>query len=669
MNNVLAGSSRLLATLELPVRAQQLSAATSDNLRIVRENGGTHEKDPTLFRGIIFSRQFILTYHAVVASLLLILTVRHWGVKIRRWQNRRSKAQSTVPEEIIKHIPEHYDRAVKPTHGGSSSSSSSTLQETIGPKSGKTELLPDEDSPLLGKPREISNCSDRKRGWDKIQGWLAYQPRPIPIINKALPSNGQSLAVVVLFALNAFYLFYNITFSIPLVFVFADRAALVFAANLPLLYLFAAKNQPIKILTGYSYESLNIFHRRLGEILCFSALLHGLGIVLVWYTLLRPTGMTFLHFLLIKVILLGMLALIAYETIYFTSLGSFRQRWYELFLGLHVFLQVAALVLLFFHHHGGRVYVGIALAIFNIDRLIYRLNLKTISSNATLTIHNDKETVGVHVLIPLTPPNRHTAISRLLPSTILNGWLPTHHVFLTIPSLSRLQMLQAHPFTIASQAPNLDSEYASLDLLVRARDGFSAKLLHHAQTHNTTEVRLDGPYGSQSAVELLRSSDISIIVAGGSGIAVAWPLLWSIFHHRKPPNEDYEANIGHVTPPHLGPAPQLKNFLFIWVMQHDTHKSWLGPHRPFLDLKDAVDLDLVITPPTSEGERPDLRHMIESWVEDQIALRISEGEKVGRSIGVVCSGPDGMNRAVRNTAAALRGRGVDIGVEIEKFGW
>jgi hypothetical protein len=45
--------------------------------------------------------------------------------------------------------------------------------------------------------------------------------------------------------------------------VFADRCGLVFA-NLPLLYLLAAKTQLHRLLTGYSYESLNIVHRRLG---------------------------------------------------------------------------------------------------------------------------------------------------------------------------------------------------------------------------------------------------------------------------------------------------------------------------------------------------------------------------------------------------------------------
>jgi hypothetical protein len=41
------------------------------------------------------------------------------------------------------------------------------------------------------------------------------------------------------------------------IFILADRAGLMFVVNLPVLYVLAAKtNQPIKLLTGWSYEGL-----------------------------------------------------------------------------------------------------------------------------------------------------------------------------------------------------------------------------------------------------------------------------------------------------------------------------------------------------------------------------------------------------------------------------
>lgn len=147
--------------------------------------------------------------------------------------------------------------------------------------------------------------------------------------------------VLAFIGLNIFYNLYNIPFDMKYLFVFADRTGLAFVANLPLLYLFAAKNQPMKWLTGYSYESLNMFQRRLGELMCFEAFLHFAGMLIAWNGLLRHLGLTLIRFLSSKLVLLGLFTFITYELIYFTSLGSFRQRWYELFLFGHVTLQVA----------------------------------------------------------------------------------------------------------------------------------------------------------------------------------------------------------------------------------------------------------------------------------------------------------------------------------------
>jgi len=69
--------------------------------------------------------------------------------------------------------------------------------------------------------------------------------------------------------------------------------------------------------------------------------------------------------------------------------------------------------------------------------------------------------------------------------------------------------------------------------------------------------------------------------------------------------------------------------------------------------------------PTAEKGRPDVGSIIETWLNPRDPLRYHRIAKVG----VVCSGPDGMNRAVRNTCSSLMAKGRDVSVEIEKFGW
>ncbi|KAI4268042.1 MAG: hypothetical protein LQ337_008067 [Flavoplaca oasis] len=367
----------------------------------------------------------------------------------------------------------------------------------------------------------------------------------------------------------------------------------------------------------------------------------------VWYTILRPFDFSLARFLLSKIILLGIGALVAYELLYFTSLGSFRQRWYELFLVLHVSLQIVALVLLWFHHRGSRPYVGVALAILLFDRLIYRMALKVNSFEASLEVTEDQGTVLLRSLIPLEQKQRF--LKHLVCNGMVQGWRATQHVFLTVPALSRKHVIQAHPFTIASKAPQTGDPKAELNLIIRAQDGFSADLLKYARGHTSVKVRLDGPYGSQSGLCKLEQCDLSIIVAGGSGIAVALPLVWAV--HASHLANDLE------TCPDRKSAPRI---VLIWVIREGTHTSWLNPS----DLQDLQDggVEVVIPPSTSENMKPDLPSLIESRV-------VSSTRKHWDKIGVVCSGPDGMNRAVRNYCAVLLASGYDIDVEVEKFGW
>ncbi|RAL64689.1 hypothetical protein DID88_001721 [Monilinia fructigena] len=366
-------------------------------------------------------------------------------------------------------------------------------------------------------------------------------------------------------ALNLFYTFYNISFTVFEASVLGDRAALVFGVNLPLLYILGAKNQPLKVLTGVSYESLNIIHRRLGELLMFEALIHAGGMFLMWYTVLEPySGWSLWDFLSNECIYLGLMALVTYKLLYVTSLASFRQRWYELFLGLHVVLQAAALIILYFHHRGARIYVGLALLVFLVDRLVYRLCAKSITAEAHVRISPDKSTLLLTFHLPKTPS---TTISKALGHSISSGWQATDHVFLTIPSLGHTHALQAHPFTIASPAPLPNTQTSTLTLLIRARNGFTSSLLQTAPLNPTLPCRLDGPYGSSHARTLLEDSNLAILIAGGSGIAVTWPIVHHLLHHSKADSGDDTESASIST--------RRQRIVLIWIVHQTSHLSWI----------------------------------------------------------------------------------------------
>lgn len=595
-------------------------------------------KDPRfrkLVEAILFGRRFLKTYNIVLLGVLLVFTAWHWVEKLHlRQRNRRVAVQSPTGDE---------DEAW--------SSSSSTLEGNVTPhgpdkRAGKHDAS--ETTPLIST-RLRSRRSAAWMPYYAAKAVLQYQPPSIPVANKTLPTNAVSLLVLAWLSLVLFYNLYRMPLNFMYLFVFADRCGIIFISNLPLLYLLAAKNQPIKLLTGYSYESLNIFHRRVGEVMCFEAFLHFAGMIAFWYGLLRRLGFTLGRFLLNRVVLLGLLAFVSYEVIYFTSLGSFRRRAYEIFLALHIFFQVAGLAFLWFHHYTSRPYVGISLAIFLVDRLVYRLWLKSSTHAASLTVLEDNETV---LLSSNWDIGTRSPALRLLSHNMEHGWSPNEHIFVTVPGLSRKHALQSHPFTIFSAAPNThrvthddQGEHAWFTILIRAQaeSGFTKQLLNYVHTHPQTRIRLDGPYGSSHALDLLRSSSTAVLVAGGSGIAVAYPLLYSLLQ----PSGDPESTL----------ATSARKVKLLWITHSPSHRLWI----PDVKLKELQDwgLDVLVPPPTALVGRPDVRSVVGEWV---------DAETRGKT-GVVVSGPGGLVRDVRNTCAGRMWQGSDVGLAVEKFGW
>ena len=151
---------------------------------------------------------------------------------------------------------------------------------------------------------------------------------------------------------------------------------------------------------------------------------------------------------------------------------------------------------------------------------------------------------------------------------------------------------------------------------------------------------------------MLKDSDLSIIVAGGSGIAVAWPLVWSIINHSQ--KQDLE---------HSKPNIVRHRVLLIWVVRSRSHLSWLED-RDLEELK-AKGVDITIPQPTGECGHPPIKRIVTDWLIRHDSMLNAYQAK----IGVVCSGPDGMNRAVTNMCSSLLRGGRKVSVEIEKFGW
>jgi hypothetical protein len=603
-----------------------------------------------------FSHKFILTYYGALGLLVLSFAINHRLTYCVQQKGHRTSGKGTGVETPV-----------------SNSSSSATTLLASGDSSIKDLDTDTERSPLLqgkvrlGRPESYGHIIMRH-----LDSFLLRQPRPIPALtapSNQLPANGTSLVILLLLAINLFYLFYHVPLSIPMLFVFADRVGLLFVVNLPVLYILGAKtNQPLQYLTGWSYEGLNIFHRRLGEWMVAYGFLHGVAMFGVWYTLLRPFRFTLIRYLTARVVLLGIFSLVAYIAIWITSIGWVRYLYYEAFLGLHIVLQVAALVLLFFHHPYSRPYVIAALVIWAADRVASRMFLSKRKLVASLQIAEDQKTVLMFCEVPLRPSKMPIG------ANILHGWQPGQHVFVIVPGLGGWHSLQSHPFTIASPAPPADMKMGRwpLQLTIRAQDGFSKDLLIFAKHHQHTEVWLDGPYGSDEALQALRSADRTCLVAGGSGIAVTYPLACD--RYIEVPDALVSARVVYENGVKRGPQDlvyaqsESVEHTHIWVRQDARADSWIGHVPKDVNVSESQSrrgvIDLINAKFETAGvhtRRPDIPTELRGWV--------MQGTRSQQKMIVVVSGPDSLVRDVRNAVATLVREGFNIEIHVEKFGW
>ena len=160
---------------------------------------------------------------------------------------------------------------------------------------------------------------------------------------------------------------------------------------------------------------------------------------------------------------------------------------------------------------------------------------------------------------------------------------------------------------------------------------------------------------------MLRSSDVAIAVVGGSGIAVAYPMLWALL---QPTASSRSSSSGNSDVEAAAPTqPTRRRVALIWIVHQADHRSWLGQQR--LDELASLGLQIITPPPTRTAGRPDVAALVRSTIEE-----VTAADNSGRCrVGVMCSGPDSMNRTARNCCADMVGEGKKVEVAVEKFGW
>ncbi|KLO10739.1 hypothetical protein SCHPADRAFT_942602 [Schizopora paradoxa] len=315
----------------------------------------------------------------------------------------------------------------------------------------------------------------------------------------------------------------------------ANRAGAMAASQLTFVVALAGKNNIISFLTGISYEKLHIIHRAAARSL--------LVLIFIHLSARKKLGFVGDDSLTIGWIRCGIAAGSALTTLVILGNRYIRSKMYEGFLIIHHFFVLIILCCLIPHAGSGGYakFVWPALLLWGLDRL---LRLSRIIYSTYL---QHRTSIPTKASIEVLSSDALRVTVTLRRSKLLH-WRPGQSVHLCVPVASPFwHPFEFHPFTIAtiptdvSIASKSDVEKAMHDdnmqmkFIIRARDGFTARLHHYAWDSAVNAGRgrdprfvkayLDGPYGAPPSVDAFQNL---VCIAGGSGVSFTLPLLMDV---------------------------------------------------------------------------------------------------------------------------------------------
>ncbi|EFX01008.1 ferric reductase transmembrane component 5 [Grosmannia clavigera kw1407] len=450
------------------------------------------------------------------------------------------------------------------------------------------------------------------------------------------------------------------------------RLGWISTCDFVLVVVLSMRNTPMGLLTGYTYERLQVLHRTAGYTAIFYMILH---MILYCINYGRNDKLDELKALNM---VMGIIAGCAMFVMLILSL-ILRRHQYELFYASHVCLFLLVTITLGRHRPKWKKAVPqacvFAACMWFIDRICRRLRLffNAINNSATLTAVSDDGDGNA---------------TRIVLKKRLIGARPGQHCFLWIP---RIRPLETHPFTIVANGPG------GLELVATAHGGFTKSLYNYVSKSpsqpRTLWASVDGPYGSFPDVH---SYDRIILVAGGSGATFTFGLATHLVENLKTESQ--------------------QKLDFIWSVRKNDRLAWFGSHIDTLTNFDAhVEMTVHVTADTPQGLSTDSEGSLpvdsekmhgsplpsNSSADDEKAvqgrlsapatalscfglkniryekLRVAETiESIVSTIGngqrvlIAACGPTGLMKDVRTAAAAcIRPEGPSIELHYESFAW
>ncbi|EAW13757.1 ferric reductase family protein [Aspergillus clavatus NRRL 1] len=335
------------------------------------------------------------------------------------------------------------------------------------------------------------------------------------------------------------------------------RAAFLATIQIPLLLSLVGKNNIVSLMTGISYERLNIYHRWVARGCFLMATLHFALLGGVWS---QFSGLTALAWDTNKLFRSGIVPYVFLAWMNISSVLPLRDWCYEFFLFQHVLTFFGFIITVAIHIPKGPqdafhyIYVGIALYLG--ERLI---------SGIRFAYHNSR--LSHATLEPLPGSTTRIRVSNCR----IKSWTPGAHALISLPTL---KIGQSHPATILSTPT---SHNGDIVFLLRAYRGFTMHLheaakaaprtIHAEEPEKQLSAQLvsyraliNGPYAASHAD--FGSFDTVYLVAGAAGVTFTLSILLDLAHRAASAQERERL--------------PLRRIEFVWMVRKETWLSWIS---------------------------------------------------------------------------------------------
>ncbi|CAK9435438.1 uncharacterized protein LODBEIA_P01650 [Lodderomyces beijingensis] len=271
----------------------------------------------------------------------------------------------------------------------------------------------------------------------------------------------------------------------------ADRTGITATMMMPLIFLFAGRNNFLQWLTRWNFSTFIAYHRHTSRIMFMLVVIHA-----VCFTI--ALGPRYTHDVQETYFKWGIIATVAGGIIMVQGMLYLRRNWYEIFLFSHIVLAAIWVAGAWIHvlDFGYINMVYPAVAIWIVDRLVRIARLVWFGfPHADVTLLAD-ETLKVVVPKP-------------------KSWksIPGGHAF--IHFLKPTYFWQSHPFTFTDSV----EEENCIVLYCKVKGGITHSLYKQlcAAPDRACKMRVavEGPYGESTPAKY---ADTAVFIAGGNGI-------------------------------------------------------------------------------------------------------------------------------------------------------